>query len=196
MRSPPPPSPPPRRGPLSLFVLVVLLAAPPLAVVDAFAAWLKCYVDLDESEVIMNHQVLPPDESDPVRVEVRVVVENDGGGGGGDDNDEWRTSGITYPSGIPMTVQARLRLPDKLRREEIEYVIETTKGGVFVPPKTCEGVRSHAKNQLDEVTLRIDGSESQVELWAGWAPGHGPVSLTPKTILRREGVAGDTDTEL
>jgi len=143
--------------------------------VDAFAAWLKCFVDLDETEIIMNYPILTPDKA-PHLVEVQVKYPQD---------EEWSTN-LSYTAYQPAIVHARLKVPKELEREDVQYVMETTNGGTF-NPGLCDGVRGHGSRHNEEVGLELSGKEDQVELWAGWATGHGQVSLTPRTKLRKEG---------
>jgi hypothetical protein len=172
--------------PLLLFFLLLLALLPPH--VSSYASWLKCYVDLDESEVIMNNQILLPEQA-PHLVEIEVKFP---------ESDEWTTTGLEYPASRPSTVQARLRIPKELEREDVQFIMETTNGGVFNPAQ-CGGSRSHATSRRHVLVLEISGEEQPdtVELWAGWATGHEAVSLTPRAILQREGGATSTaDVEL
>jgi len=64
--------------PLIAFLLVVLQQQRPG--VTAFAAWLKCYVDLlDEDEIIMNQKVIPASEAlhEGVEIEVKRAAQDD-----------------------------------------------------------------------------------------------------------------------
>jgi hypothetical protein len=151
----------------SLLLLSLLL---PLTT-QGYAAWLKCFVDLDETEVIMNHYVVPVKKSrEYVTIEVKA------------ENGDW-TSNLTYSGSEPTTIQARLRLPQM--EYPVQFVMETTEGAVFTTPEMCEGRRSFSTHHADPVTLQISGEAGSVTLLAGWAAGHEPVTLTPKLILKR-----------
>jgi hypothetical protein len=166
-----------------LFFLLLLSLLPPH--VSSYASWLKCYVDLDETEVVMNNQIRLPEEALLSGVEIQVkFLESD--------ESEWTTKGLAYPANRPSTVQARLLIPPELERTDVQYVMETTVGGVFQPATMCEGSRSHATaNSRTQTVLVLDisGEQDSVELWAGWATGHEAVSLTPRIVLQREGGA-------
>jgi hypothetical protein len=171
-----------QRRPQLLFLLLSLLL--PLHV-SSFASWLKCYVDLDETEVVMNNQILLPEQAlHLVEIEVKFLE---------GDESEWTTASLTYPDNRPSTVQARLRIPEELEYKDVQYVMETTEGGVFNPAAMCEGSRSHASSRKHVLVLDLSGEQESVELWAGWATGHEAVTMTPRIVLQREG-AGATAT--
>jgi hypothetical protein len=166
-----------------IFFLMLLQLSP----VSSFASWLKCYVDLDETEVVMNNQILLPEEALYAGVEIEVKFP---------ESDTWTTIGLQYPANQPSTIQARLKIPNELDYKDVQYVMETTVGGVFNPAAMCEGSRSHASSRKHVLVLDISGEEESVELWAGWATGHSAVSLTPRTVLHRErGAATAKSTE-
>jgi hypothetical protein len=156
-----------------------------LSRVSSFASWLKCYVDLDETEVVMNNQILLPEEALYAGVEIEVKFP---------ESETWTTTGLQYPAKQPSTIQARLKVPKELEKSDVQYVMETTVGGVFNPAAMCEGSRSHASSRKHVLVLDLSGEEDSVELWAGWATGHSAVSLTPRTVLQREGGATSTAT--
>jgi hypothetical protein len=177
-----------------LLFLLLLLLPNHTHVVSSFASWLECYVDLDETEVVMNSHIRLPEEA--------PLGAGGGGGGGGvvrvevkfaeSDDTEWTTAGLHYPANQPSTVQARLNIPQELdyinANTDVQYVMETTVGAVFNPAAMCEGSRSHASSRQQQVlVLDITGEQDSVELWAGWATGHSVVSLTPRTVLHRAG---------
>ena len=138
-----------------------------------YAAWLKCFIDLDETEVIMNHRVVPVKKS---REYVTIQVKTEHG--------DW-TSDFQYSGSEPTTIQARLQVPQELEHDRVQFVVETTEGAVFTTPEMCEGRRSFSTNHADPVTLKITGEVESVTLLAGWAAGHEPVTLTPKLLLKR-----------
>lgn len=126
----------------------------------------------------MNSQILLPEEALFSGVEIEVKFP---------ESDEWTTAGLQYPAGKPSTVQARLKIPPELEKTDVQYVMETTEGGVFNPAAMCEGSRSHASSRKHVLVLDISGEQDSVELWAGWAMGHSAVSLTPRIVLQKEG---------
>ena len=174
-----------------------------LSFVHGYASWLPCFIDLDESEVVMNHHIRPATDSDYlVQIEAKL-----------NDDPDWTTSSIEYPADQISVVSLRLKVPPELEHVTVQYVIEvvaTTNtnnnnntttppppppaGASFVqPPTKCHGSRSHG-NQYDEVVqLQVNGTTNTattstlIELVAGWATGHAPVTLTPKFVLTRQG---------
>lgn len=159
------------------FLLCCILLLLSLQRVSSYPYWLKCFVDLDETEVIMNYMVhLPEDAPHLVHVEARL-----------EDETEWKTQGLVYPADTTSTVHVRLRVPSELTKQDVQHVVETTTGGSFVKPKMCEGSRSYAESYDEEVILEVDGKQDKVEVWGGWATGHFPVYLTPRNIMRKEG---------
>lgn len=160
-------------------VALLLLVTQP-DVVTGFAAWLKCYVDLDDTEIIMNYPVALPEDSDH-----RVILAARQVG-----TEEWKTDSVTYPAtGDSTSFQIQLQLPDSLRGQDLQYVVETTAGGSFPnPPSICEGRRTHGNyRHTAMVTLQVQNSVPSIEVWGGWATGHSVVTLTPKLILNQEG---------
>lgn len=146
---------------------------------SGFASWLKCYVDLDETEVVMNYPIQLQDEAPHlVEIELRLVADDS-------ESDEWTVTDLTYSADTDTKVHARLRIPEELQGKDLQYVIETSKGALFVPDVMCQGTRTHARSSSEIVELVVSGEQESVELLAGWATGHEAVSLTPKTVLRR-----------
>ena len=129
---------------------------------------------MDETAIIIHRQILTPDQA-PHSVEIQVKYPQD---------QEW-SSKLVYPANQPSVIHARLKVPKELEQEDVQYVMETT-GGTF-NSGMCDGVRGHAIRHDEKVVLELTGKEDQVELWAGWATGHGAVSLTPRTKLRKDG---------
>lgn len=155
----------------TLFLLSLLFAH-----TSGFAAWLKCYVELDTDEIIMNYDVLPPEDA---KVPGVVLV------GRSSVTDEWKSESLTFEK--EETFQFRLQVPDSLKSQNVQYVIETSEGALFSPSNWCEGRRTHANRHDTSVTLQVDGSADEVFVWAGWATGHEAVTLTPKLVLKRIG---------
>lgn len=166
------------QGRITLFLLVLVRAS-------SFASWLRCYIDLDDSEIIMNYQVLLPEDA-PHLVHIEVSA----------DGETW-TDSFSFPAEAKTSIRARLRVPEELIRRDVQYVIESTNGGTFHDPAMCDGVRSHASAHDESVGLVIDGSVSErIELWAAWASGHEAVSLTPRLLLRRDDLIATEAIEL
>jgi hypothetical protein len=157
---------------------LILIAAFSVTRVQGFASWLKCFVDLtDPTEVIMNNLIIAA-ENAPHQCEVEVKLAAD---------DEWSTTNLTYPADKITIITARLKVPAELSSHEVQYVMETSAGAKFTRPVMCDGKRSHATQYNEAVVLEVDGTTDAVELVAGWATGHEAVSLTRKTVLRKEG---------
>lgn len=162
-------------------LLVLLCAAAPTA--NAYANWLKCYVDLDDTEVIMNQQIKNYEDADHV---VDLQMQRDSG------SKDWITSDVSYPADTTSKWKVKILPPPELQGRNIQFVIETEstfndgskgEGAKFVYPKMCEGRRSFARNYKEAVELEIDGKADSIELWAAWATGFGQVSLTPRLVL-------------
>jgi len=135
----------------------------------------QCFVDLDETEVMMNHKVLEEkDAPHPVTVEVRAEGSN-----------EW-VKNFTYPKDALTSVEVRLSVPPALEQQDVQFVVETSDGAKFVEPVMCEGRRSFARAYDDAVTLVLEGSTDTVSLKAGWAAGYEAVALTPSLVMRME----------
>jgi hypothetical protein len=157
--------------------------------VSGYAAWLKCYVELDDTEVIMHHYVEPFQSArEQVTIEVQQVL-----GGGGGEEEEWLSDyALPAESKFPViTLNIRLQVPESLR--DVQYVMEV-KGGngtKFVDRGTmCDGKRSSSTKHYYPVTLQIPMDDQSnnidpVELVAGWAAGREAVSLTNKLVIQR-----------
>ncbi|GKY98495.1 hypothetical protein MPSEU_000806600 [Mayamaea pseudoterrestris] len=169
-----------RRTGLPLLLLCILqLSWLPLS--SGYASWLKCFIDLDEEEVIMNYNVVPFEEADH-KVYLQIKLDND------DDITDWTTESLTYPAENDETkIRIKLRVSDELARHDIQYVVEASQGASFTTRRMCEGSRSHASNHDVETLLTIDGSQPSVQVWAGWANGHSAVHLTERLVLHRQG---------
>lgn len=152
--------------------------------VHGYAAWLKCFIDLDDTEVIMNYDVVPVEQSPHVvRVQVKPQQDNDSDSS----SSSWTTEPFNYPAHMETRVSLSLKVPEALTRYDVQYVVETSPGATFTTRRMCEGRRSHGHGYDQETTLVIDGSEAMVAVWAGWATGHEPVYLTEKLVFRRVG---------
>mmetsp|Transcript_21149 Transcript_21149/g.29897 ORF Transcript_21149/g.29897 Transcript_21149/m.29897 type:complete len:176 (+) Transcript_21149:19-546(+) len=142
-----------------------------------YASWLKCYVELDETEVVMNHYIVPAHKADH---EVVIEIQPEG-------YTDWVTSHIVYLEPTIESVKVRLQVPHALHDETVQYVVESTEGGLFADSNMCDGKRAYARDYDDEVVLKFnhDFHETHLELVAGWAMGHEEVRLTPRLKLER-----------
>jgi hypothetical protein len=159
-----------------LLQLLILLSTSGHA--NSYASWLKCYVDLTdtESEVIMNNRIIPSDQARYHGVKIEVKLAED---------DHWLDS-LEYHGDRTSTVTARLKVPPELSESSVvQYAMETSSGASFVRPKMCDGRRSHGMHYTDSVVLEISGSTETVELVAGYATGHEAVTLTETLVLSR-----------
>ena len=158
-----------------LLVVVVLLPVPS----NAYASWLKCFVGLEEDEIVMHHKIVAFEEADhKVKIEVSTNTE---------ENAVWlKPNYFSYPE-TGGTVYARLVVPLALEYGPVQYVMETTEGGLFSSGVMCNGTRAYARGYEDAVTLEISGKEESVQIWAGWATSHEAVRLTEKVTLKRKG---------
>jgi hypothetical protein len=164
--------------------------------VHGYAAWLKCFVELDPSEVIMNHLIVPYDKADipGVELELKAFTTEE------ELNEPlgWVTGEYTYSvttTTQPIHIAIRLRIPEAAKtmfvqaRRDVQWVLETTMGAKFVYSEACKGTRGYAQRDDDKQILKILIGESNlpesIELIAGWATGHEAVTLTPKLILKQ-----------
>jgi len=141
-------------------ILLLVLLSFQCTQIDAFAAWLKCNVDLDETEVIMNHEVEPDDE-------IHLQARPEG-------SKEWLDSPITSVSSNSFY---ELRLVLRENYSQLQYVMEATSGGKF-QDAICNGKRIHGEYVPGSVAGKVQVGAS-TKVCAGWATGHGPVKTTP-----------------
>jgi hypothetical protein len=161
------------------FLLILALIVP---AANAYASWLKCYVDLDSSEVVMNQPIEELEDAEHIiEIEVREIGSK-----------TW-TQEFVYPTNGETTLEARLKLPDGIEKVTYQYVMETTAGAKFFEPDMCEGRRSFGRKVSEYVKLKIQPGQDSITLWAGYAKEFGVVSLTDKLVLRQE---GSTEAEL
>ena len=135
----------------------------------------QCYVDMDDSEVMMNQKVLGEKDA-PHRVTIQVRPEG---------STEWMKN-YTYPKDALTSLEVRLDVPPALEKQDVQFVVETSDGAKFVEPVMCEGRRSFARSYDDAVTLVLEGSTDSISLKAGWASGYEAVSLTPSFVMQME----------
>jgi len=155
----------------TLFLVIVSSIFP---AANAYASWLKCFVDLDSSEVVMNNIVQNFDDA-PHKVEIEVREEG---------STEW-TQSYVYPKSGETTLEARLKLPEGFGDTTLQYVMETTAGGSFFEPEMCDGRRSFGRKVSEYVKLKIQPGQDSITLWAGYAKGHSVVALTDALVLRQ-----------
>ena len=112
----------------------ILLLAFLVPTANAYASWLKCFVDLDSSEIVMNQPIQTLEDAEhSVEIEVRE-----------EGSREW-TQSFVYPKVGGKTLEARLKLPEGLENVGFQYVMETTAGATFFDPEMCEGRRSFGR---------------------------------------------------
>lgn len=152
----------------SSYILVVALLA---ATTHAYPSWLKCFVNLEEDEVVMNNRIVPFHKADH---RVKIEVEATG--------DEWfHPTHLTFEEGAKLSL--RLLIPRALEGTNVQYVMETTEGGVF-EKGMCDGRRATSTSHSEPVVLELSGDYDEVEVWAGWATGHEAVRLTSRLTLK------------
>jgi hypothetical protein len=132
----------------------------------------------------MNFYVLSPEDA-PHTLELEAAATSDKEG----EEAVWTSSDLTFPAKGHSTFKIRLHVPEgsPSSLDSAQYVVETTAGGSF-RKSMCEGRRTHSAGKSGLVTLDIAGTASdRVQVWAGWATGHEPVSLTNKLVFTRTG---------
>lgn len=159
---------------------------------NAYASWLKCYVELDEDEVVMHSKIIPHTDTDH-NVTVEVLPEG---------RSQWITgnSNRIYLEEPISSVKLRLKVPPALEHKSVQYVIETSDGAKFSPANMCDGERSSAMNYDKEVLLVFNNyqefHETHVNVVAAWATEHEAVRLTPKLKLTRQPGEQEQEQEL
>jgi hypothetical protein len=164
-----------------LLPMVLVLLGELFAMSHAFATWLQCYLDLDDTEVVMNHKILSPEEA-PHLVTVQVRPAD-----AAPDN-EWLST-FEYPAGVTTRLHVIIKPPPEVDSRVLQWVMDTTEGAKFIRPAVCEGSRTNGGNQKEYAVLEINGDTESIAVWAGWAGGHEAVSLTPKITLTRSTTA-------
>lgn len=160
---------------LLLHTMKYLLLLSLLSSVGSYPSWLQCFVDLDETEVVMNHHIIPAAEVEiPVHLEISF------------DQEGWTTHALTYPPNVLSNFHIRLNIPESLRQRDVQWVAEASKGAMFTAPILCQGRRSHSNRPTQALPLTVDASAEKVDVWAGWATGHEAVKLTPVLTLYRQ----------
>lgn len=176
--------------------LFLLLHFPPLA--SGFAAWLACFVDLqDETEVIMHQRLVPYSDASEaaVRLEVHRIDIN------ATANNDTRTNATYYEvKAVPS--------PEYPYRRDWQFVVEilptapkdakhkdstTTATAVAATAKfttfaMCDGRRAYGatNRRHDEIRLEVDGSGScnePVKIVAAYAAGYEAVQMTDVVVV-------------
>lgn len=174
-------------------LFVILLVVLCCQNVVGFAAWLKCYVDItDTEEIIMNYLILPKDQGHhgEVQIEVKRV-----------DDDHWVTEDFSFDPTRPTSVMARLKVPPVLAEMDVQFVMDilpndgiTNDSVKFTrPANVCKGKRAHATHYTESVILQIpstgeDDVPSPVRLIAVYATGHEAVTQTEVITLQPNNV--------
>lgn len=177
---------------ISLLFLSTIIQYTPVV---GFAAWLKCYVDLNDSEeIIMNLPIVPFELQNEQQKSVTIEMKLDEPGA------EWYKpiTEFVYPSNSVAKIQARLKVPDDLSRQNVQYVMEFSSNGCaskknvcktkFVRPAMCDGKRGHSNDYSTPVVFEIDTSTSvnnPITIFAVWAGGREAVKRTPVYTIRR-----------
>jgi hypothetical protein len=170
-------------------------------IVSGYASWLRCYVELDESEVIMHHHIIPADDEEPAGVSIQVQPYG---------TDQWLSESDFSIESTPITIKVRLDYPPQLQRQDVQWVIESSSPSSSSPSTTeeegagagaefidrgvmCDGSRAFSRSQ-DHAILRIDDISKPIELVAGYAPGFEAVRLTPKFTISNAAYTTNTNT--
>ena len=176
--------------------------------VHGYASWLKCFIELDEEEIVMHHPMVPAEQA---KEEVFIEVQTYGSDGG-----EWITSKeYTLHKGKKVsrneddlttttTLKLRLKVPPNLQNEDIQYVVEAKGNDVaFIDLGVmCDGSRAFSTQHDGHVVLQINTTAAtteengNIELLAGWASGFEAVTLTPTMIIKRNPLGGSSSEEL
>lgn len=172
--------------------IFILLLISPIQNVLGFAAWLKCYVDItDTEEIVMNYLILPKEEAKHGEVQIEVK---------GVDDDHWVTDGYTFDPTQTTNVMARLKVPSTIAEMDVQYVMEIVSNNNGTnndkvqftrPANVCKGKRAHATHYTDSVVLQIPAviedsstAPASVQLIAVYATGHEAVTQTEIITLQ------------
>mmetsp|Transcript_45661 Transcript_45661/g.67380 ORF Transcript_45661/g.67380 Transcript_45661/m.67380 type:complete len:183 (+) Transcript_45661:3-551(+) len=167
---------------LLLLLLIVSTIVHPIL---SFAAWLSdtetsCMRDLAEGEIIMHHSVRSAVSSRYPEIHLQIFHD------GELLNKDQTSSVINISSLVVGSLQIRLYIPVELRGSNLEFAMETTKGAKFISPNIgCDGRRASTRNKFDKFRLELTDENEDVHIWAGWATGMKPVTLTPRVTLTR-----------
>ena len=157
-----------------------------------YASWLQCYVEFDDTEVVMNHRIVSAENANK---KLNLQIRPQG-------SDTWIDSSSSLSAATSVTpgtiYEARFDLSEALSQEPefeaLQFVMEISEGGSFAEDKTshCENLRAHGDGNRP-VLFTADGTTESVGLVGAWAIGHSAVSLTPETKLQ---VAKSTSQDL
>ena len=162
--------------------LILTIALPQSLLISAYPNWMKCYIELSNTERVMGAEIL---EFEDTRYKLHVEIK-------GPDDLTW-SHHSKYEYDGPTTVKARLRVPQAMEGTSIMFVMESTPGATL-DPSMCNGKRSFGREWDSEITVKIDGIQDSIELLAGWARGFEPVKLTKRIVLWKKGVRkGDVE---
>lgn len=132
-------------------------------------------IELDTTEIIMNNEVKPPEESDFPRMHLAVVE--------GDNHIE---SPYHYSSD-ELTIAFVNPYTKKEFQDDLQFVIEVDGPAEFVGGGAvgCENRRVSARmyDASHDVQLKINDKTAKLRLWAGWATGQESVRLTENLML-------------
>lgn len=149
-----------------------------LTAVNAYPNWVKCYMDLDSSEAMMGGEIIDYEEADEkLHLEVKAVGDS-----------QWTSGDLYQLENGPSELKVRLSIPESFEEDFYDtttmFAMEVTEGAKF-SKGTCDGRRASGRDARAEKTLKVDGSiSSPVYIWAGWAQGYEPVTLTKRFELR------------
>jgi hypothetical protein len=156
---------------MMILSLLLLLVCFPHSV-SGYASWLRCFIELDEEEVIMHHKIISAENSrETVTIQVQPY----------DGSTDW-ISDYALPN-HPTTVKVQLHIPSELGWQDVQFVIEAVNAEFIDRGVMCDGSRAFSRRHDEHVVLKIMDTSQPVELTAAWAPGFEAVTLTPKLIL-------------
>lgn len=121
-----------------------------------------CMTELDETEVIMNNQVVPFKDSTDKSMYIDLTSNND-------------------KIEVGSTVTLVFRNPKS--RPDVMYVMEATSGGTFADGKCDNAKRVGGKSTAVSFAHSLVIHSLPVYVWGGWATGHEAVQLTDRLVL-------------
>ncbi|CAJ1930659.1 unnamed protein product [Cylindrotheca closterium] len=133
-------------------------------------------LELDTTEIIMNNEVKPPEESDFPRMHLAVQV--------GDNHIE---SPFHYSSNELTIAFVNPYTKDEFH-DDLQFVMEVEGPAEFVDGGAigCDGNKRLSARMQDAshgVQLKVNDMTSTLRLWAGWATGQESVRLTENLML-------------
>jgi hypothetical protein len=182
----------------STLVVVLFLFLFPTTLVSGYASWLKCYIDLDPTEVVMHHTIV---EAENARERVTIQVQDYYGSTEWSTGDDYTLPRRSQSDDRPITLKVRLQVPASLESQSVQFVIELVgleqkkEGGEDVAPAAefvdrgvmCDGGRAFSQRHDEHVVLTIPATTNTtpqpIQLVAIWAAGYEAVSLTPVLTL-------------